>query len=1424
MQPLSPEPLMQHMRHLASTFLVAIATASPLAADVVVPVGDSTDVPNLQIGLIPLLGDACEAVQMGSEPLVVANGPVSSNTIQVEGTLQQVMLSATTCFWRGNFCNEGLYPGWQTGGCAIQPKAKDLAVLFYREVGEQVTVLLQIGGSEPWPKHNDQPFPWLASSDQAGVPGTCGPTSSTGSLLAGCAGGTPGDFDACTGPLPGGDSNFSSTTAGGGSLVIDSSVRIAIAWIPAANAGPGVPTSAGNCTQFPAAWPSGLGNVPSGTTIGNCWINPCDDKRGSAARFCSISLSLEGISGGCSLATAPTNGTTVPIVAAGGTSTVQVSTGATCVWSAQASDTWLTITSGSSGTGAGTINYTAAANSGATRSATIAVSQGGSVQSQITVQQAAGSVPCTLTTTPPDGATVQVAAAGGSSTVQISTGATCAWSAVIASTDPPGDPDDWIALRSQSGTGTAVLGTGTETIGIRIRRNTGAARSATITVSQGPEGGSVQSTITVQQAAGSVPCTLTTTPPDGTTVQVVAAGGTSTVQVSTGATCGWSAQASDAWLTITSGSSGTGAGTINYSAAANSGAARSATIAVSQGGSVQSTITVQQAAGSVPCTLTTTPPDGTTVQVAAGGESGSVGVSTGATCVWSAQASDTWLTITSGSSGTGAGTINYTAAANSGATRSATIAVSQGGSVQSTITVQQAAGSVACPLTTAPPNGTTVLVDAGGGCGSVGVSTDATCGWSAQASDAWLTISNGSSSGTGNGTINYSVATNSGATRSATIAVSQGGSVQSTITVHQAEGSVPCTPCVVSACPAPAGTYATIQIQNNFEHLTEYFGQNVCSDDIWLYLNAGAGGTVQYYPSSSGCGSPTTWSEGTYLKLCDVRGGQVFAQQNAANGAIYAVISGCQPPSAPKPHPASSAGTCYATDLAYAAFEWTFSANDPNCDLQNIDQFSYPCRITIANSGVITARSGFKEGVVAETILHSLATAYGTTASYPDPAIYGPPIGCSPGASSQNCSGVPADYVTNNCTYGHGSPKVLVSTGVPAIDGQHPYRFAGSNGTSLVTITSGEPNQMLQLYGQSFQSYLQTLYQSAQNTQGYYLDYSGNNGFSFTMHVYKSTYVGPTGVPNTGYGLKLTNFKLDTNSTVRCPFYATPSAGTLYQGTLTILPDGDPLLNDDLNCAGGPTQNLYGLFTSRVIVTGDPFNCIAAGGLPDYGIGPVSTLDAAGLGPGGIATYTGPGGSYQEILKSMIGSISTAMIYGMLTPTWSPQPGGEGSSFLFKNITASGTTVTCGTFPAYGVTPSNSFFQAGSSNWDTWTNTLWNSQDLGQIPGTSLYSTPLYVSTYGDRFGAMSPHCSVPSGCTVTWELGLPPSPPLPPDAAMKVCPGDLNFDGRVDGVDLTLLLGSWGACVECGADLNLDGLVDGADLSELLSAWGEDC
>jgi hypothetical protein len=53
--------------------------------------------------------------------------------------------------------------------------------------------------------------------------------------------------------------------------------------------------------------------------------------------------------------------------------------------------------------------------------------------------------------------------------------------------------------------------------------------------------------------------------------------------------------------------------------------------------------------------------------------------------------------------------------------------------------------------------------------------------------------------------------------------------------------------------------------------------------------------------------------------------------------------------------------------------------------------------------------------------------------------------------------------------------------------------------------------------------------------------------------------------------------------------------------------------------------------------------------------------------------------------------------------------------------------------------------------------------------------------------------------------------------------PADLNGDGVVNGADLAILLGAWGACPKgapCPADLDGDGGVGGADLAILLGAW----
>lgn len=49
--------------------------------------------------------------------------------------------------------------------------------------------------------------------------------------------------------------------------------------------------------------------------------------------------------------------------------------------------------------------------------------------------------------------------------------------------------------------------------------------------------------------------------------------------------------------------------------------------------------------------------------------------------------------------------------------------------------------------------------------------------------------------------------------------------------------------------------------------------------------------------------------------------------------------------------------------------------------------------------------------------------------------------------------------------------------------------------------------------------------------------------------------------------------------------------------------------------------------------------------------------------------------------------------------------------------------------------------------------------------------------------------------------------------------PADINGDGAVNGLDLTVLLGAWGSGAPA-ADIDDNGIVDGLDLSQLLAAW----
>ena len=254
-----------------------------------------------------------------------------------------------------------------------------------------------------------------------------------------------------------------------------------------------------------------------------------------------------------------------------------------------------------------------------------------------------------------------------------------------------------------------------------------------------------------------------------------AAGGTGSSAVTVNSTgCGWTATTNDAWISITSGS-GFGNGTVQYSVAANTGAARNGSISVSGTGGGLS-ISVSQSAGGE-CAVTAIDPTSATATAAGGPGSFAVTVN-GAECSWSASTGDAWITLTT-ASGTGNGTVAYSVAANS-TTIARTGSITVGGL---DFTINQEAAP--CAVVEISPTSASYAPAAD--TGSFLVTTNgATCPWSASTTDPWITVT--TPSGTGSSLVEYAVAENTGAeSRTGVITV---GGLDFTITQSSPQAAV----------------------------------------------------------------------------------------------------------------------------------------------------------------------------------------------------------------------------------------------------------------------------------------------------------------------------------------------------------------------------------------------------------------------------------------------------------------------------------------------------------------------------------------------------------------------------------------------------------------------------------------------------------
>ena len=334
------------------------------------------------------------------------------------------------------------------------------------------------------------------------------------------------------------------------------------------------------------------------------------------------------------------------VAATGGAiSPVAVTAPAGCNWTAAVNNaSWITITSGTSGSGNGSVAITIAANTGAARTGTVTIAS-----RAFTVTQAAPAPPppppaptCMYEISP---ASLDVAPTGGPiNPVAVTATAGCNWTAAVNNAS-------WITITS------GASGSGNGSVAITIAANTGAARTGTVTIAS--------RTFTVTQAAPAPACTYQIDP---TSNSVSAIGATGSITVKAAAGCAWTATKTADWITFSGATSGSGNGSVGYVVLPNIGSARSSTISI--GGQ---TFTVSQAAPLPTCTYKLNP-EGATVPAAGG--TGTFTVTAPSGCAWTAvPTTPQWITITSGASGNGNGTVAFSAAANSGARRSGTIVV-----------------------------------------------------------------------------------------------------------------------------------------------------------------------------------------------------------------------------------------------------------------------------------------------------------------------------------------------------------------------------------------------------------------------------------------------------------------------------------------------------------------------------------------------------------------------------------------------------------------------------------------------------------------------------------------------------------------------------------------------------------------------------
>ena len=513
----------------------------------------------------------------------------------------------------------------------------------------------------------------------------------------------------------------------------------------------------------------------------------------------------------------------------------------------------------------------------------------------------------------------------------------------------------------------------------------------------------------------------------------------------------------------------------------------------------------------------------------------------------------------------------------------------------------------------------------------------------------------------------------------------------------------------------------TFRVVNNFAAGTQYYSSNYGNDQVWLYF-LNADNFVTYVDSTTNL--TVTVTDAQSISLNSVKNGEFFLADGCDSTKVFAALG------ASSPFSGVNGPGIFDTNIPYALTEWTITGTVyDNIDVSYQDTLAFPTTLTVrTGTGIVTNQSTFRAGTTSESLINMLKSTMSTTPIGPS--------GSEPGGDNYPVEGADAGW----------GPLV------PTVSGDdNAMRWIGSSKYWISGVGPSD-DRGIYYYSSSLEDYLKYLHDNEtvqfpekNNISGWYIDYSGNGGYSFYLSV-KTDIDG-------NYYLHIHDVRYDVGGSdvPAPPWTADPSAWTSVTGDITIAANGAASAMDGKNVFGNWTD--ITIFSGASLINGD------------FSSGPVIT------GTGDLGT----GGAYAATLNpTIIASICASMATGLL-----------GNSFYVDGINGNlgGTDGPVSTMYWFNELERGEYrsflFESG-----------WGDGQEFYDPYCKMVAEATnmqgYLSPFNDRWSNFSPNFSLTSDSVITWSLGISDSAREPAN--------DFNGDGCSDVLlkSTNGSLGSW--------------------------------